>query len=70
MDSRISRIRSKLAKVPYQVRRSHSMGAERHAFRVGPRISSAQAADFEGEHHIELPSAYQKFLVELGGSGA
>lgn len=70
MDSRISRIRSKLAKVPYQVQRSHSMGAERHLFRVGPRISSAQADDFEGEHDIELPSAYRDFLVGLGGSGA
>ncbi|MFB7244347.1 SMI1/KNR4 family protein [Streptomyces populi] len=70
MDSRISRIRSKLAKAPYQAQRSHSMGAERHAFRVGPRIGSAQADAFEDEHHIELPSAYRRFLVELGGSGA
>ncbi|MFF4273437.1 SMI1/KNR4 family protein [Streptomyces sp. NPDC001536] len=70
MGSRISRIRSKLARVPYQARRSHSAGAERHGFRVGPRLRSAQADVFESEHHIELPSAYRKFLVELGGSGA
>ncbi|RVU27643.1 hypothetical protein EOT10_04810 [Streptomyces antnestii] len=70
MDSRISRIRSKLAKAPYQAQRSHSMGAERHQFRVGPRVSSAQADTFEGKHHIALPSAYREFLVELGGSGA
>ncbi|MER5774115.1 SMI1/KNR4 family protein [Streptomyces sp. NPDC002039] len=70
MDSRTSRIRSKLAKVPYQAQRSHSAGAWRHQFRVGPRLSSAQADAFEGEHHIELPPAYRKFLVELAGSGA
>ncbi|WP_329375989.1 SMI1/KNR4 family protein [Streptomyces sp. NBC_01351] len=70
MDSRISRIRSKLAKVPYQAQRSYSVGAERHQFRVGPRVSPARADDFEAEHHIELPSAYRKFLLELGGSGA
>ncbi|MFD9378258.1 SMI1/KNR4 family protein [Streptomyces sp. NPDC059999] len=70
MDSRISRIRTKLASVPYQAQRSHSMGAERHEFRVGPRVSSVQADAFEAEHHIELPPAYRKFLLELGGSGA
>lgn len=70
MDSRTSRIRSKLAKAPYQARRSHSMGAERHQFRLGPRIGSAQADAFEREHRIALPSAYREFLVELGGSGA
>ncbi|MFF4550814.1 SMI1/KNR4 family protein [Streptomyces sp. NPDC001435] len=56
--------------MPYQVQRSHSMGAERHAFRLGPRISSVQADVFEGEHHVELPLAYREFLVVLGGSGA
>ncbi|MGI5447686.1 SMI1/KNR4 family protein [Streptomyces sp. CA-243310] len=68
--SRISRIRSKLAKVPYQPQRSHSAGAWRHQFRVGSRLGSAQADAFESEHRIELPPAYRTFLVELGGSGA
>jgi hypothetical protein len=70
MDSRISRIRSKLAKVPYQVQRSYSSGERCHGFRVGPRIRAARVDAFEGEHHIALPSAYREFLVELGGSGA
>jgi hypothetical protein len=70
MDSRTARIRSKLAKVPYQALRSHSMGAESHRFRLGPRVGSAQADAFEREHRIALPSAYREFLVGLGGSGA
>ncbi|MEU9804104.1 hypothetical protein [Streptomyces sp. NPDC051000] len=41
--------------MPYQAQRSHSMGAERHDFRLGPRLGSAQVDVFEVEHHIELP---------------
>ncbi|MFE2009765.1 SMI1/KNR4 family protein [Streptomyces sp. NPDC059491] len=70
MDSRITRIRTKLAKTPYQGQRSHSMGAERHRFRLGPRVTPAEADAFEHEHHIVLPTAYRTFLTELGGSGA
>jgi hypothetical protein len=70
MDSRIPRIRSKLAKMPYQAQRSHSACGERHQFRLGPRISSAEADAFEAEHHIVLPAGYRAFLIELGGSGA
>ncbi|MFD8636135.1 SMI1/KNR4 family protein [Streptomyces sp. NPDC059533] len=70
MDHRIPRIRTKLARMPYQPQRSHSMGAERHQFRLGARIGSAQADAFEAEHHIALPTAYREFLLRLGGSGA
>ncbi|MFJ8010704.1 SMI1/KNR4 family protein [Streptomyces fagopyri] len=70
MDSRITRIRSKLAKIPYQAQRSHSVCAERHQFRLGPRISASKADAFEAEHRIVLPAAYRAFLIELGGSGA
>ncbi|MFJ8162193.1 SMI1/KNR4 family protein [Streptomyces sp. NPDC096136] len=70
MDSRTVRIRSKLARVPYQPQRSHSMGAERHGFRVGPRVGSARVDDFEREHRLVLPPAYRQFLAEVGGSGA
>ncbi|WP_406274518.1 SMI1/KNR4 family protein [Actinacidiphila glaucinigra] len=70
MDSRIARIRTKLAKMPYQVHRSHSVCGERHQFRIGPRISPSEADAFENEHHLVLPSAYRAFLIELGGSGA
>ncbi|MFG2987610.1 hypothetical protein ACGFYQ_41645 [Streptomyces sp. NPDC048258] len=66
----MSRIRSKLANVPYQALRSHSMGAERHRFRVGPRVGSAQVDAFECEHRIALPSAYRELLGGIGGSGA
>ena len=70
MDSRITRIRSKLAKIPYQARRSHSMASERHQFRLGSRVSASEADVFEAEHRIVLPAAYRAFLTELGGSGA
>ncbi|NML50272.1 SMI1/KNR4 family protein [Streptomyces sp. R302] len=70
MDSRITRIRSKLAKIPYQARRSHSMASERHQFRLGPCVSASEADVFEAEHRIVLPAAYRAFLTELGGSGA
>ncbi|GHG63774.1 SMI1/KNR4 family protein [Streptomyces griseocarneus] len=70
MDSRISRIRSKLARMPYQAQRSYSMGAERHQFRLGACIKPVQADAFEREHRIQLPVAYREFLVQLGGSGA
>ena len=70
MDSRIPRIRSKLAKMPYQAQRSRSACGERHQFRLGPRISSSEADAFETEHHVVLPAAYRAFLIELGGSGA
>ncbi|MFE5590318.1 SMI1/KNR4 family protein [Streptomyces sp. NPDC056549] len=70
MDSRTTRIRSKLAKAPYLARGSHSVGAERHRFRLGPRAGTDRLDAFERAHHIALPSAYRQFLVELGGSGA
>ena len=70
MDSRITRIRSKLAKIPYQAQRSHSVCAERHQFRLGPGISASEADAFEAEHRIVLPAAYRAFLIELGGGGA
>ncbi|MFJ7334385.1 SMI1/KNR4 family protein [Streptomyces sp. NPDC101116] len=70
MDSRISRIRSKLAKMPYQAQRSHSVCGEGHQFRLGPRVSTSEADAFEAENHIALPAAYRAFLIELGGSGA
>ncbi|MFF7211701.1 SMI1/KNR4 family protein [Streptomyces sp. NPDC008238] len=70
MDSRIRRIRSELAKMPYQARRSHSVFEERHQFRLGRRISPSEAEAFETEHHVVLPAAYRAFLIELGGSGA
>ncbi|GGY16076.1 hypothetical protein GCM10010299_21010 [Streptomyces tanashiensis] len=46
------------------------MCAERHQFRLGPRISASEAGAFEAEHRLVLPAAYRAFLIELGGSGA
>ncbi|WP_037619653.1 SMI1/KNR4 family protein [Streptomyces aureus] len=70
MDSRTARIRSKLARTPYQAQRSHSVCEEHHQFRLGPRINSSEADAFEAEHHIVLPAAYRAFLIDVGGSGA
>ncbi|MGW1362909.1 SMI1/KNR4 family protein [Streptomyces chartreusis] len=70
MDSRIPRIRSKLAKMQYQAQRSHSACEERHQFRLGPRLNSSEAEAFETKRHIALPAAYRTFLIELGGNGA
>ncbi|MFB6839065.1 SMI1/KNR4 family protein [Streptomyces sp. NPDC056361] len=70
MDSRIPRLRRKLARVPYTPDRSHSFGEERHRFRLGPRLPEARVNAFEAEHDVELPRAYRDFLTHLGGSGA
>lgn len=70
MDTRIPRLRRKLARIPYVPWRSHSFGEERHQFRLGPRLREAEVDAFEAEHHVELPPAYRDFLLTLGGSGA
>ncbi|MFJ5607864.1 SMI1/KNR4 family protein [Streptomyces sp. NPDC093221] len=70
MDSRIPRLRRKLAKVPFAPQRSHSFGEEKHQFRLAPPLSAIQVMRFEAEAQIELPVAYRAFLTELGGSGA
>lgn len=70
MDSRIPRLRRKLARIPYVYGRSRSFGEERHEFRLGPRLSRARVDAFEAEHDIELPEPYRDFLLHMGGSGA
>ncbi|MEU9043596.1 MULTISPECIES: SMI1/KNR4 family protein [unclassified Kitasatospora] len=70
MDSRVTRIRRKLAKVPYAPLRSHSFGEEKHGFRLAPPLPTASVAEFEADHGIRLPIAYRKFLTTIGGSGA
>ncbi|MFD7917206.1 SMI1/KNR4 family protein [Streptomyces sp. NPDC059752] len=70
MDPRISRLRRKLAAIPFQPLRSHSFGEEQHEFRLGPKLVEARVAGFEAEHNIVLPDAYRQFLMHLGGSGA
>ncbi|MFE9096105.1 SMI1/KNR4 family protein [Streptomyces sp. NPDC007264] len=70
MDSRIIRIRRKLAKVPYAALRSHSFGEEKHRFRLEPPLPDTKAAEFEADHDIELPDPYRSFLTTLGGGGA
>ncbi|GAA1953336.1 SMI1/KNR4 family protein [Kitasatospora viridis] len=70
MDSRIPRLRRKLARIPHTPGRSHSFGEERHGFRLGPRLPEARAAAFEAEHDVEVPGPYRDFLTLLGGSGA
>lgn len=58
MDSRIPRLRRKLARIPYAPNRSHSFGGERHEFRLGPCLAMARADAFEAEHDVELPAPY------------
>lgn len=70
MDSRITRLRRKLARIPFQPRRSHSFGEERHTFRLGPCLSELQVNTFEAEHGIDLPDPYRQFLTRLGATGA
>ncbi|MFD7326274.1 SMI1/KNR4 family protein [Streptomyces sp. NPDC059875] len=70
MDSRIPRLRRKLARIPYAPARSHSFGEERHEFRLGPRLTKGQADTYEAEHDVELPQPYRDFLTNMGGSGA
>ncbi|MGW6571843.1 SMI1/KNR4 family protein [Streptomyces sp. NPDC054945] len=70
MDSRIPRLRRKLARIPFTPGRSHSFGEERHAFRLGPCLLEARVDAFEAEHDVELPQPYRDFLIAMGGSGA
>ncbi|MGW1553546.1 SMI1/KNR4 family protein [Streptomyces sp. NPDC002346] len=70
MDSRITRIRRKLARAPYIAQRSHSFGEEKHQFRLDPPVPDATVSEFEADHSIELPGPYRSFLTTLGGSGA
>ncbi|MEW2632867.1 SMI1/KNR4 family protein [Streptomyces sp. NPDC048389] len=70
MDSRIPRLRRKLAAIPFAQQRSHSFGEERHEFRLTPPLSAARVSRFEADTQIELPAPYRAFLTGLGGSGA
>ncbi|MFB7122881.1 SMI1/KNR4 family protein [Kitasatospora sp. NPDC056273] len=70
MDSRIPRLRRKLARIPYVPDRNYSFGKERHGFRLGPRLTDGRMDAFQAEHGVELPEAYRDFLTDLGGSGA
>ncbi|WP_439680934.1 SMI1/KNR4 family protein [Embleya sp. MST-111070] len=70
MDSRIARIRRKLTNVPYAALRSHSFGEEKHGFRLERPLHDTRVAEFEADHHIELPDSYRSFLTTLGGGGA
>ncbi|WP_347879794.1 hypothetical protein [Streptomyces sp. Tu 2975] len=70
MDSRIPRLRRKLAHIRCTPDRSHSFGEERHEFRLGPRLPRAPADAFEAEQDMELPQPYRDFPTNMGGSGA
>ncbi|MGW3991117.1 SMI1/KNR4 family protein [Streptomyces sp. NPDC004830] len=70
MDSRIPRLRRKLARIPYTPGRSHSFGEERHRFRLGPRLTERRADAFQAEHDVDLPQPYLDFLTQMGGTGA
>jgi hypothetical protein len=63
MDSRIARIRRKLAKAIYVALRSHSFGEEKHRFRLDPPLPDARVSECEAEHSIELPGPCRSFSV-------
>lgn len=62
MDSRIPRLRRKLARIPCAYNRGHSFGEERHEFRLGPCVTQARIDTFETEHDVELPKPIETFL--------
>jgi hypothetical protein len=70
VDPRLSRIRRKLAQVPYLPNRSHSFGEEHHQFRLAPPLTDRQVAQFEAHNDIELPPAFRNFLTMIGSVGA
>jgi hypothetical protein len=62
MDSRIPRLRRKLAKIPLAQQRSHSFEEERHEFRLAPPLSAARVSQFEAKTQIGAdgpPSPWQ-----------
>lgn len=54
-DSRIARIRRKLAKVPCAALRSHSFGEEKHQFRLERPLPDAKVAEFEADRICHGP---------------
>ncbi|OGC30268.1 hypothetical protein A2232_01065 [candidate division WOR-1 bacterium RIFOXYA2_FULL_46_56] len=49
---------------------SCGLGIDRHQFKMDPPLTELQAAAFEKEHSIALPSDYRSFLLEVGNGGA
>jgi len=47
-----------------------AFGFEGHGFRMKPVLSESEAAAFEQDHKIVLPSDYRRFVIELGDGGA
>ncbi|MFT3879321.1 MAG: SMI1/KNR4 family protein [Gemmatales bacterium] len=49
---------------------SWPFGAEEHCFRLEPVLTGLQVADFEAQYHIQLPSEYREFIMQVGNGGA
>ncbi|MET8008208.1 SMI1/KNR4 family protein [Nonomuraea glycinis] len=45
-------------------------GAQRHQYRLGPRLSTPEVAAFERRIGVELPESFRTFLTEVGNGGA
>jgi len=49
---------------------SKAFGFEAHGFRMNPVLAESEAAAFEQDHKIVIPSDYRRFVTELGNGGA
>lgn len=45
-------------------------GSDGHGFQMNPVLSESEAAAFERDHKIVLPSDYRQFVTEVGNGGA
>jgi hypothetical protein len=61
VEAAISRLREIQAEV---------FGADGHRFQMNPALPESEAAEFEQDHKIALPSDYRQFLTGLGNGGA
>lgn len=44
-------------------------GAVGHGFQMNPELPESEAASFERDHNIALPSDYRQFLTGIGNGG-
>jgi hypothetical protein len=45
-------------------------GSDGHGFQMNPVLSESEAAAFERDHRIVLPSDYRQFAIQVGNGGA
>lgn len=45
-------------------------GAYKHRYKLNPKLSESEIAQFEEDHNITLPEEYKAFLLHIGNGGA